>query len=77
MDHMLVIAGLAGALLGALGMHVFIRASAKSMLQEFIERFPGECPICSYHRYGMLHGFIRPGIEPPEHRCLNKEKTDG
>jgi hypothetical protein len=32
------------------------KARARRMLDEFVQRFPDRCPICSHHRYGLRHG---------------------
>jgi hypothetical protein len=42
----------------------------RSLLDLFMERFPGSCPICSYHRYGISHGFLKHTEPLPEHECL-------
>lgn len=34
------------------------------LLDEFAERFPDDCPICSFHRFGLTHGFrVPPSVE--------------
>lgn len=45
------------------------------MHREFEERFPGECSVCSYHRYGVQHGHVRPGKPPPEHECARRGRA--
>jgi len=41
----------------------------KRMLDDFMERFPGRCPICSFHRYGFQEGHEKNPI-PPFHNCI-------
>lgn len=48
------------------------RSSAKRMVEGFIRRFLGKCMICSYHRFGMEHGFVRLNESPEPHHCLDK-----
>ena len=38
-------------------------------IREFMEKFPGRCPICSYHYYGLTHGLTNEAL-PEEHLCL-------
>jgi hypothetical protein len=39
-------------------------------VEDFARHFPGVCMICSYYRYGVLHGFISSECKPPAHRCI-------
>ena len=49
-----------------LWIHVCAHVTA-SDLDRFQEHFPGKCPVCSFRRYGLLHGFA---VEPPyDHVC--------
>lgn len=48
--------------------------NGKLFLLETLKRFPGSCPICSYHRYGILNGHVKAGDEVPEHRCPEEER---
>ena len=41
---------------------------AGKTVQEFTERFPGRCPICSFHRYGLQHDCAT-GPVPPHGGC--------
>jgi len=41
------------------------RREARLLVAEFREHFPGRCMVCSYHRYGVLHGMV--SGPPPEH----------
>ena len=46
-----------------------ILGDVNKMLDEFEEAFPGKCPICAYHRYGITEGHEKPGIKPAAHSC--------
>lgn len=48
------------------------KREARLMLDEFQRRFPGRCPICSYHDYGVREGHVSPG-PAPAHHCLEKK----
>ena len=39
----------------------------ESMLERFCKHFPDKCPICSYHRYGVMHSHIKPNEPIPDH----------
>ena len=39
------------------------------MLEGYLERFPGRCPICAFHAYGIMEGHVRPGEAPKPHEC--------
>ena len=43
---------------------------ARQTLDEFEKNFPGECPICSYHNYGLMEGYV--SGPAPTHLCLRK-----
>lgn len=38
-----------------------------NVLEQFERRFPGRCAICSYHRYGVTHGHVAPGVPVDAH----------
>lgn len=40
-------------------------------IRDFIEKFPGRCPICSFHYYGVTHGLTNEAL-PKDHLCLEK-----
>jgi hypothetical protein len=40
---------------------------AETTIREFEERFPGRCPICAYHRYGIVEGHVRADEPVPDH----------
>lgn len=46
--------------------------TTEKMLDDFTERFPNKCPICSYHRYGVSHGFEK-NLKPPKHDCPERK----
>jgi hypothetical protein len=50
--------------------------SAEQTVAEFQEKFPGECMLCSYHRFGVREGYVKPGTQVKEHDCIEKEKKD-
>jgi hypothetical protein len=41
--------------------------TADDIVREFVARFPGRCPICSFDRYSKSHG--GPIFEPTDHAC--------
>ena len=46
---------------------------AKRMMDTFAKEFPGRCPICSYHWYGISHGFLDPDERVEVHQCPERE----
>lgn len=40
------------------------------MLADFEKHFPGRCPICAYHRFGITEGFEALGSKPAPHDCI-------
>lgn len=58
-------------LAGWLLFHNHNRCIWDKMLREFQERFPGRCPICSFHFWGFECGREK-FREPPEHNCIEK-----
>jgi hypothetical protein len=47
------------------------RTATRRMLDDFVRRYPGRCPICSYHRYGPTHGHTSKA-EPEPHDCIER-----
>lgn len=45
-------------------------AGATRMVNEFVERFPGRCPVCSFARYSATHG--GPIFKHEPHDCPEK-----
>lgn len=45
------------------------RREARRLIEEFQRAFPGRCPVCSMHRYGLREGHERPGSRPAPHWC--------
>jgi hypothetical protein len=43
---------------------------AERFVEEFIEKFPGRCMICSYHWYGITHGHCSPYEPVSPHYCI-------
>ena len=49
-----------------------LRRAARQMLDDFTKRYPGECPICSFHQYGIQQGHLRPDEPVGKHpHCAN------
>lgn len=70
MKAFLLLAGiLAGAIAGVCAGFYWIRRQRRieKMLADFCEQFPGKCPVCSFHRYGVSHGYQPP--KPDAHYC--------
>lgn len=36
-------------------------------VQQFMHAFPGKCPICAFHRYGIREGHVKPGVPVSPH----------
>lgn len=60
-----------GALATWLLIRLFLQYEARATLEAFVARFPGRCPICSLHNYGMIEGHIDIGPVKP-HYCIEK-----
>ena len=45
------------------------RKWARQLIDDHERAFPGRCPVCSYHRYGLREGHERPGSRPAAHDC--------
>jgi len=45
------------------------RMAARRMVEEYVNRWPGGCPICAFRRFGILHGLQDPGSEAAPHVC--------
>lgn len=41
-------------------------------VQQFQEKFPGHCYVCSHHQFGIEPGFEKPNSLPFDHRCPEK-----
>ncbi|CAB4203410.1 hypothetical protein UFOVP1382_28 [uncultured Caudovirales phage] len=48
----------------------WMRREDRRMVDDFMKRFPGECMICSMHRFGYQEGYERVPTPPP-HDCPN------
>ena len=53
----------------------YVRDQDARMLAEFREKFPGRCPVCSYHRYGRLNGYTSPTSTPDKHECIDIRRS--
>ena len=49
------------------------RVMTRRTLREFVALFPGRCPICSLHYYGVTHGYEDPGSKPEAHVCIERK----
>ncbi len=52
-------------------LRAYLTWSTSRTLDEFLDRFPGACPVCSYERFGVREGY-RSRFDPPEHPCPEK-----
>ena len=43
-------------------------------LDDFQAKFPGQCPICAYHRYGVMEGLTYGKVRP--HACPSEINLD-
>lgn len=43
------------------------RTAMERELDEFVRKFPGRCPICSYHAYGIREFHVRETEKVPDH----------
>ena len=48
----------------------YARRQTQQMINEFEKNFPGECPICSYHNFGLMEGYV--SGPAPAHSCPRK-----
>lgn len=42
---------------------------AQELRALYEHNFPGGCFECSFHEFGINHGYIKPGTLPDDHRC--------
>lgn len=50
------------------------RKADDEMLREFARMFPGECPVCSLHRFGVWFGHEAKNTSPPPHTCPSNKR---
>ena len=43
------------------------RTAIDDQLDEFMRKFPGKCPICSYHAFGIRECYVRHTEKVPDH----------
>lgn len=43
--------------------------STDKFLTDFEKSFPSKCPICSFHRYGLSHGYDMKPVK--KHKCID------
>lgn len=60
-----------------LGLHWWSKRSTRQMLEDFQVHFPGRCPICAYHRFGLQEGFVDIGSPLPPHYCPERKTQSG
>jgi len=48
------------------------RRWAKKTLEEFVDRFPDQCGVCAFWRWGVLHGHIDSKDPRPVHECQER-----
>lgn len=48
--------------------HLVFKRWAKEMLEEFMQTFPGVCPICSFHTYQIM-SMHDVDLQAPPHDC--------
>ena len=48
--------------------------SMDTMVREFTERFPGRCPVCSFHAFGRREG-LTAEASPGPHFCPEAESA--
>ena len=54
-------------IVGALAFYWYSKKEARETIDEFERAFPGQCPICSYHNYGLMEGHVSGPVKP--HPC--------
>jgi hypothetical protein len=54
-----------------------LRRMDQEMVEEFIDKFPGKCMICSNFRYGLTHGYISPERSVDRHYCIERNEWFG
>lgn len=47
-----------------------MKRKAERMVEEFQRTFPGQCLICSYHRYGVMEGLVSGKVK--DHDCIEQ-----
>ena len=50
-----------------------MKREAERMVEEFQRNFPGQCLICSYHRYGVMGGHVSGKVEV--HDCIEQSDS--
>lgn len=53
---------------------VALKRDAENMVEEFQRSFPGQCMICSYHRYGLREGHVSGKVK--DHDCIENRKEN-
>lgn len=60
---------LALALLGIGWLRIRAEESARREIADFLQRFPGNCPVCALWRWGRNHGVDYAPAPPLHRRC--------
>lgn len=50
------------------------RKRMHEFLVDFQKKFPGRCPVCSFHEYGVMHGYVEYDEVPDAHACPEERK---
>ena len=50
-------------------------ARRRNWIEEFRQRWPDRCPICSYWRYGFFSGQAVGNEPPPHSNCPERKKV--
>jgi hypothetical protein len=50
-------------------------AWAEETIERFLKAFPGRCPVCAFHRYGLQNGHTK-DLKPKQHWCPESEGDD-
>jgi len=53
-----------------LKIRALMKREAERMVEEFQRNFPGQCLICSYHRYGVMEGHV--SGKAKDHDCIEQ-----
>lgn len=69
MELLVTIASIVG--IGLLAGYLVLRHEARDTIRAFQMAFPGRCPVCSFHAYGVREGLTDPSPVAP-HDCPEK-----
>lgn len=63
--------------IGELWFEYDLREMRRKHRKEFMEAFPGVCPICSYRLFGIREGYITKDDKVERHYCIEQYKEIG